>query len=698
MNKIPLPPLTQQQCFTLVFVQFVVIFPHIFHLPILLSVIAFLTLGGLLFSIKKQKIAYQSKSFRFVQIVVVCLGLAIILFQYHTLVGVDAGVAFLILCLIGKLLELKQRRDAYIALTLALFVIAGLFLFEQSISNTVMALLGILAVLYAMLKQNLNPDFLHAPVQPHFSQQQLKVSLSHDLWKSLAKLFLQAIPLLVILFIFFPRLPPLWSIPAPQDRAKTGMTDEMSPGDIANLSQSTELAFRVLDKKNNKLRELPPRDQLYWRGLVLSHFDGEKWTVSNNSQSTSTIWNIQQYQPNWFRQNYSGAIQVAFEYRVLLKPTQQTWLFALDVPISTSDGVGLTREFTLKNRQEIYEELTYDAIQLLGVKPDVELPVWLFEESTQLPKSSNPKSYQMAQQVFANLKHDPQGYADFWLKWIRQQNFVYTLQPPPLNGNRIDQFLLQTRRGFCEHYASAYTFLMRAVGIPARVVVGYQGGQLAPDQQSLEVRQMDAHAWVEVWFKDKGWVRVDPTAAIAPERIEKGMNQLIEQDQQIFGDGMLNQFKSNQFRFLSKARVWADYASFVWQRDVVGFDQSKQEGFLSRLFGIKDTYTQVMWLSGLFISALALIFIGMWYKRRKVWHPLDAPLNQLSQKLKKQQLDRQPNEGMVAWLRRLHDLPAYQDIAKQLIWHYQQARYNEQDEAKHLHAIKKLIRHWPNSR
>lgn len=695
MNRIPLPVLTRSQWLSLVLVQCIVVFPHIFHLPIVFSILVFGILTGLLFYIRQHKTTFQPRSFKFLQVLVVCAGLAIILFQYQTLVGVDAGVAFLVLCLIGKLLELKQRRDAYIALTLALFVVASLFLFEQSIGNAIMGLIGILAVLYAMIQQNLNPDMLHAQVQPHFSQQQLNASLSRGLWRSLARLFLQAIPLLIILFIFFPRLPPLWSVPVPQDRAKTGMTDEMSPGDIASLSQSSELAFRVLDQKNNLLKNLPSRDQLYWRGLVLSSFDGNKWTTTQDDRVKATIWDIQRYQPDWFLYSFANPLQIGFEYRVLLKPTQQQWLFALDVPLSVSNSVGLSREYNLKSNQDVYQDFSYEAVQALGVKRDADLPEWLLQLNTQLPAYSNPQSDQMAKQVFANLGHNPEAYADFWLKWIRQQNFVYTLQPPVLSGQRIDQFLFQTRRGFCEHYASAYTFLMRAVGIPARVVVGYQGGQLSPDRQSLEVRQMDAHAWVEVWFKTKGWVRVDPTAAIAPERIEKGMNSLIQQDQQIFGDGLINRFKSDQFKLLGKARVWADYASFVWQRDVVGFDQNKQESFLSRLLGIKDAYTQVLWLSGLLVSALALIFLGIWLKRRKVWHPLDAPLNKLSNRLKKQQLDRQPDEGVIAWLKRLQQHSRYAEQAKQLIEHYQQARYNEHDVAKHRSAIEKLVRHWP---
>ena len=698
---IPSQPVSYKQFMVIIAAQFVVLLPHVAHLPVLFSALAGLTLVGLAIMAKRRHgTGFNPQPPRLFQYAVVLLGLGIILFTYRTIIGVDAGVSFLILCLLGKSLELKQRRDAYIVLMLALFVVASLFLFGQSILNTVMGLAGILAVFYALLEQNINPDVLtHHSSQLHI-EESAAINPGKGLWKPLLKLFLQAIPLLVVLFIFFPRIPPLWSVPISQSQGKTGMTDQMSPGNIAKLSQSTELAFRVVDTKNNIVKNLPARSDLYWRGLVLSQFDGVTWSRLNDYRADSPVWSNLQFQPQWFKQNFSAKVNTGFNYKVLLEPTQQPWLFALDTPFSNTKGVGLTREFNLKNSREVSSRFNYDAVELVGLKRDVDLPEWLQKANTVLPANSNPRTRQLAQQVFAQVKQNPKQFANYWLNWIRRENFVYTLEPPVLSGQRIDQFLFETKRGYCEHYASAFTFLMRAVGIPARVVVGYQGGQFAPDRQSWEIRQLDAHAWVEIWLANEGWVRVDPTAAIAPERIEKGMNDFAQQDRTIFGEGAFNQLRYNQFKWLGQARVWADYASYIWQRDVVGFDQSQQQSLLQRLLGIKSMYAQVMWMAGLFALLVAAIVGGMWWKRRKVWHPLDRPLQQLSKKLAKYQLARAESEGMIHWLQRLAQQPAYEKSAKQLILIYQQARYsNANDAASQLSAVKqmkKLVASWPN--
>ncbi|XID75927.1 transglutaminaseTgpA domain-containing protein [Alkanindiges sp. WGS2144] len=700
-NILPPRAVNYRQFVAIVVAQFIVILPHLGHLPPLFSGLGVITLIGLLIMARhKKRAGFNPQPPRIIQYGVVLTGLAIILFTYRTVLGVDAGVAFLTLTLLGKLLELKQRRDAYISLTLSLFVTASLFLFEQSIFNAVMALLAIVAVFYALLQQNINPDVLyHHSARLNVNDAGV-MSPSGNLWKPLLRLMLQAIPLLVVLFIFFPRIPPLWSVPISQSQGTTGMTDQMSPGNIASLSQSTELAFRVIDPQNNMRKNLPSRTELYWRGLVLSQFDGVTWTPLRDYRADNPVWSGMQYQPEWFKQNFPAGLRSGFSYQVILEPTRQNWLYGLDIPLSNSAGVGLTREFNLKNSREVYRRFSYNVEQLQGLKRDVELPDWLAKTNLQLPANINPRSRKMAQQVFAQVGQNPRQYANYWLNWIRRENFVYTLEPPVLTGQRIDQFLFESRRGFCEHYSSAYAFLMRAVGIPARVVVGYQGGQFSPDQQSWEVRQLDAHAWVEIWLADEGWVRVDPTAAVAPERVEQGMSSLVQQDQRIFGGGAFNQLRQNQFRLLSRVRTWADYAGYIWQRDVVGFDQSSQQSLLQRLLGIKSMYVQVLWMLGLFLILISTIVGAMWWKRRKFWHPLDRPLQRLSGKLKKQRLERHESEGVVHWLQRLADYPEYQKSAIQLLSLYQQARYNTMDDPTSQAAIvkkmNKLVSSWPN--
>lgn len=676
--------------------QFFVVTPHFTHLPAVLSVLAGLLVVGLFYwyKYKKRDLKYP----RWYQAIVVMLGMTTILLTYRTLFGVEAGVAFLMLCLLGKLLELNARRDAYIALTLSLFVISGLFLFEQSIAYTLLALVGILAVLWAMVAQNLNPDYINGQEQQADKAKNAKTG--KRLFMLLTKLMLQAVPLLIVLFIFFPRIPPLWSVPLSSGKGITGISDQMSPGDLASLGQSSQLAFRVLDKYQQINKNLPPQSQLYWRGITLSHFDGTTWKPLKDYRLIP-IWSGAGYIPEWFKQNFPKKLATGFEYKVILQPTNQPWLFALDTPFSMSPKVGLSREYNLASAQDVYKQFNYDVIELKNIQRDVYLPDWLLKANLQLPEGSNPRTQQIAQQVFQKMGNQPEKYIEFWLNWIKQQNFAYTLQPPLLTGQRVDQFLFQTRRGFCEHYASAFTVLMRAVGIPAHVVVGYQGGELSPDKQSLEVRQMDAHAWVEVWLAGKGWVRIDPTAAIAPERVEQGMNRMLQQDQRLFGDGAINQLKYNQMKWIGQVRVWSDYASYIWQRDVVGFDKSAQEGFLQRLLGIKSLYAQVMWLFGLVVLTISLIVGWLWWKRRRVWHPVDAPLQRLSKRLSKQNLQRLEAEGVIDWLNRLAQQEAYRHAAQQLIQLYQQARYNDvgdDSQKKLLTEIALVVRHWPKKK
>ncbi|MGO2560286.1 transglutaminase-like domain-containing protein, partial [Psychrobacter sp.] len=210
--------------------------------------------------------------------------------------------------------------------------------------------------------------------------------------------------------------------------------------------------------------------------------------------------------------------------------------------------------------------------------------------------------------------------------------------------------------GFCEHYASSFTFMMRAAGVPARVVAGYQGGELSRGGDVWEVRQKDAHAWTEVWLEGQGWVRVDPTAFVAPERVEQGMDALTQsQGAAMFGDGAGAQFNYQQYQMLQTLRRFSDQASYYWQKDVVGYDKDKQADSLLKWFNIKSIMQQVIWLAASAITVMAVLIFVIWYRRRKHWHPADLPLVQLSQRIAKQDksLARTDSEGQLAWLERL---------------------------------------------
>jgi hypothetical protein len=273
-----------------------------------------------------------------------------------------------------------------------------------------------------------------------------------------------------------------------------------------------------------------------------------------------------------------------------------------------------------------------------------------------LPNEGNPQARALAKQLFAQSGSDPMRYMAAIERWINQTEFRYTLSPPRLNANRIDEFLFETKAGFCEHYSSSFTFMMRAAGVPARVVAGYQGGEPSRNGNVWEVRQMDAHAWTEVWLEGQGWVRVDPTSFVAPERVEQGMNAMTQQQgAAMFGSGASAQISYQQYQMLQTLRRLSDQASYYWQKDVVGYDQDKQADSLLKWFNISSIMQQIIWLAASAVIIMATLVFIIWRRRRKRWHPVDLPLAQLSKRIGKRDklLAREDHEGQLAWLERL---------------------------------------------
>ncbi len=671
----------------LMMVQVTVVLPHVEHLPSWLLVLALVCIVAQLSFLQQYGYKPSPRLQKIFQGVVFLAGLGGIFQTFHTLLGLEAGTAFLVLCLLGKLFEVNARRDAYVVLTLGLFITAGLFLFDQDLITAIWAVVATCSILYAMMIQNLVLNNSQSILKTHWSTS--RIDFVHVL-KTIVGMVMLAVPLMVILFIFFPRIPPLWSIHLDQGQSKTGMSNSMSPGDIANLSQSTELAFRATFQSG----QIPAKADLYWRGLVLGSFDGTTWAPTQDSRLKETLWGSQSI-PQWLVQGVTLKTREPIKYEITVEPTQQPWLFALNVPIGMSSDVGLTREYTLQASDDVRQRSSYQLLRFNAETIDLNLPEWLARDTLQLPKKGNPQSRIFAQKLYERSGANPERYVQHVMDWIRRENFTYTLQPPPLSGERVDQFLFNTKRGFCEHYASSFTFLMRAAGVPARVVIGYQGGQLGKDGHSLEIRQMDAHAWSEVWIKGRGWVRYDPTAAVAPERIERGMDVLTSQNSTIFGDGLAGQYRYNQFKFLGKARQWVDHAKYIWQRKVVGYDQSNQEDLLFKVLGLRSQMMQIFIMFIFFVIVLASAVTVMWWRKRPQWDVLDRPLIQLSEKLKKQGLAREHHEGMLQWLARVGQA-GYPDQAKRIADLYSYARYSAGTFSKKefIKDLIKMVKRW----
>ncbi len=674
----------------LMLTQFLVIVPHIGHLPFWLTGLSAVVIFTQLTWSHQRLFGEHKVRQKIIQSIVFLGGMVGIFQSYQTLLGIEAGTAFLVMCLLGKLFEVNAWRDTYVVLTFGLFITAAQFLFDQDLITALWATFSTLAILLAMAKQNtVNHETTdsYSMLGEHTSV----VSSDRSSTRILVLIVMQAVPLLVILFIFFPRMPPLWTINLSNSKSQTGISDSMSPGDIADLSQSTELAFRVIFQN----AQIPRRSDLYWRGLVLGTFDGRTWRPTDDARLKMTAFGATPAPP-WVIDNIDFKNTRPRQYQLMVEPTQQSWLFTLDLPFSLDSQAGLTREYILRASDDIAMQTTFNLYQFDVNQKDAVLPDWLATSTLQLPLGINPKTRAFAAELFAKLQGNPEKYAQAVMAWYQLQNYRYTLQPPKLEGDRIDQFLFETQQGFCEHYASSFTFLMRAAGVPARVVVGYQGGQIGRDGRTLEIRQMDAHAWSEVWLAGRGWVRFDPTAMIAPERVIRGMDALTDQNPSMFGDGLAGTIRYNQFQMLGKARSWVDYARYMWQQKVVGFDQQNQENFLYKLLGFRSQMIQVMIMAGAFVLVLLAILGVMWWRRRVVWHPLDAPLIRLSKRLKKHNLEREFDEGVVNWLKRVGCVVGYRSQAEQLVTIYSQARYAEKlhDTRGAQKALWRIVKHW----
>lgn len=658
--------------YALLIALIVAILPHGDRLPSWLIVVVALSLLWRIPAIE-QRLPLPNKWIKPL-LVVGCI--AGIKYSYNTWFGPEAGTSFLIVCVALKLLETRDERDCYVLLTLSYFVLAAQFLFSQGLWITLYVGFGVIVITAAYVAFN----------------QIISIKLS--LKKSLI-LLSQAFPLMIILFLFFPRLPPLWSIKLTEGTGKTGMTDNMSPGDLAKLSQSSELAFRV---EFGNMHAIPPKSALYWRGLTLSNFDGKTWRPSSLPILTDDNAAWAGYQlPAWTETQIKIFPQNPLSYRVILEPTEKNWLYSLSVPFSRTTGVGLTRDFRLVSQFPIFQRFTYDALQYTPIALDEDLPYWMRQDNLAFPIRSNPVAQQMAKKWRAYYGSDA-AYIAAVLRWFRNNNFYYTLEPPLLGDNRVDDFLFKTRRGFCEHYSSSFTFLLRAAGIPARVIVGYQGGELSPTGDSWQVRQMDAHAWVEVWLPNRGWVMFDPTAAVAPERIEQGMNQLA-QTQEIWGSTTLSTLKYSNYRLFSQLRNMADYLNYRWQRDIAGYDTQNQEALLLKLLGDNSVWMRIgVMFATLFVVA-TLLAVWTILRGRKKYHPADKVILDLSRRLEKRGLSMLQGEGVLAYLQRISDAqPHWQVFLQQIAQHYSALRYQQESSQQHAHlnAIKQTINKLPS--
>ncbi|PHR84867.1 MAG: protease [Colwellia sp.] len=492
-----------------------------------------------------------------------------------------------------KAFEIKQRKDFYQLLLLGLFLLASALIFKQTLAFSLF-ILFILIVNLTVLHQVFSPT---------------KTLLSAS--KTVCILLLQSSLLAVTLFIVFPRLSPFWQVPS-ANSAKTGLSDEVSPGDIASLALSSDLAFRV-DFKGN---QIPGYSTLYWRAMTLENFDGKKWTRTKADQNKTSL----QYTSTnaIFEPVVSGE---SILYDVTVEPSYQSWLFGLAVATSNDARVMLLSDYTIQSSNVLSQITHYQIKSYLHSPLDFKINAADKQRNLSIVKGSNPKLEKLAAQLKQQYA-EPIDRAQAVLETFREGNYFYTLQAPKLLNNSLDQFYFDTKAGFCEHYASSFTYLMRAAGIPARVVTGYLGGeynnvnaevipQHSPQSKRqgghLSIYQYDAHAWSEIWLQGIGWKKIDPTAAVDPQRVESGWSNALITQQLSMKNNFIGLYQFKNIAWLNELRLQLDALDYQWTRWVLGYSSKQQYDLLKRWLGKYMPWKTAGIVAIAFILAMALV-------------------------------------------------------------------------------------------
>ena len=604
----------------MLFAQAALILPHVEHLPSWL-----LLAWGMVVVWRIQIFRGRSDMPRtWVKAALVGMSGLGIKMAYGTLLGIDPMVGLLITAFLLKLLEMHTRRDALVVIFLGFFVAATQFLYDQTISGSLYGLLTILLLVITLLSVN------QAQAKPSFRRTGVTG----------AKLFLQSLPLMFLLFAIMPRLGALWSVPQQRSAAQTGVSGSMSPGDFTDLTRSGKLAFRV-----SFAGAAPARRDLYWRGLVFSDFDGRTWSPSSQwLYRDGAAVNWQNQKPFAWRNILDiPASADRFRYSVVLEATQQPWLYMLGMPSDIPESAGLSRPHTLVSKGPVRQRRQYSVSAATDYRLERDLSVRQRTLETLLPDNFNPETRRQAE-LWRSESNSDRELIDRLLKHYHDQ-FVYTLKTPAMGKHSIDEFLWGVQRGFCEHFASSFVFFMRAAGIPARVVAGYQGGELSPAGDYWLVHQFDAHAWAEVWLPGRGWVRVDPTASVAPERIERGLSDALSDDDSGLVAGPLSLIYYRNINILNKIRLQWDALNYHWYQRVVGYDDQQQMNFFRDWLGGADPWRIAAALIGgaaLVLGSLALL---AWYGSRRVLDPVTRAYYSMQRRLEKEGLVRRNGEA-----------------------------------------------------
>ncbi len=582
---------------------------------------------------------------------VAALGMAGVAIEYRTLFGRSAGIALLMMLAGLKLLEMRSHRDATMVVFLCYFLILTNFLYTQSIPTALVMCGALVAITGALVS---------------FSAPQLKAAAS---LRTSGLLLAHAVPISLVLFLLFPRVQgPLWGMPQDAYSGISGLSDTMAPGSLSQLSLSDATAFRVLFTG-----QVPRPRELYWRGPVLWDFDGRTWRTGPRKLRAMD--------------DLEGG-ENTFEYSVVLEPHNRNWLFALETAATLPPASWLSNDGQVLSNTEVRRRIRYEMRSIVGARRTTPETPGSLARATVLPRDFNPRTLALAAS-WRQAGRDDEAMMTHAITWLRAQGYVYTLLPPVLGRDSVDEFLFDTKRGFCEHFASAFVVLMRAAGVPARVVTGYLGGDFNPRDGYLTVRQAEAHAWAEVYVGNRGWIRLDPTAVSVPGRLESGLAGAVPS-----GDPVPFLMRVDA-AWLKPLRYNWEALTNQWNLWVLGYNTERQRDFLSRI-GLTDADWRD--LATLLVSTLGVIIMGLlaWSLKRLVRpDPVQQSWLAFCRKLARAGLPRNAHEGPRDFAERAAKrFPALAAAIVSLTERYVALRYGAVHAESEISAFRRAVRNF----
>jgi transglutaminase-like putative cysteine protease len=521
---------------------------------------------------------------------------------HRTILGQEAGVTLIVVLLALKTLELRARRDAFVVFFLGFFTLLTHFFYSQSLLTAAGILIALLGLLTALVNA-------HMPVgQPPLAQAA----------RIAGGMALMGAPIMLVLFMLFPRMAPLWGVPTDSMAGRSGLSDQMRVGQIASLVLDDSIALRVRFDG-----EPPPQRDLYFRGPVLTDFDGAQWRPLRSGFPANM--------------ELPANLQVSGEpvrYEITMEPHKRPWLFVLEAATQAPELPGnrafMTPELQWITRRPMNELVRYRAESYPAFRHGPLTATLALQDQIELPAGFNPRTLMLAQQLRREVGAGPafnEALVNAALERLRTGGYTYTLEPGVYGQHTADEFWFDKREGFCEHIASSFVILMRALDIPARIVTGYQGGELNTVDGFWTVRQRDAHAWAEVWLQGQGWVRVDPTSAVAPGRTGS-LERLRAPEGALAGTiRTLNPNLAAQLR-----AVW-DAVNNRWNQSVLNYTQGKQLNLLKNLGFNSPNWTDLVYVLIAVVVLVSLAGAGWTLWERQQHDPWLRLLHRARQRL-----------------------------------------------------------------